>query len=157
MKSTILSAVILSSLAGPVPVFAEIPAATAKPLAVEVTAIDTEPTEQQEIFDRPANAAAPATEMLEVQAPADAPAEVLATNASAAGTATPKPPCPMHGMGMMHKGMGQGGKGPGGGRPGCDHDGRGQQNNQTQVLRRLDMIEARIAKIEVMLESLMQR
>ena len=53
--------------------------------------------------------------------------------------------------------MGQAGKGPGGGKPGCDHAGHGQQSNQEQVLRRLDMIEARIAKIEVMLESLMQR
>ena len=63
----------------------------------------------------------------------------------------------MGGMGMMRKGMGQDGPGPGGRKPGCDHDGRGQQNYQEQVVRRLDMIEARMVKMEAMLESLMRR
>jgi hypothetical protein len=64
----------------------------------------------------------------------------------------------MHGMGKMRKGMmGQGGKGPGCMKQGCGHGGKGQQDRHQQVVRRLDMIEARIAKIEVMLESLMQR
>jgi len=117
MKATILSAVILFSLAGPVPVVAEAPP------SVAVAQMDQ-----------------------------------LAADVSASDTTDARQPCPMHGMGMKGKGMmGQAGKGPGGGKPGCDHAGRGQQSNQEQVLRRLDMIEARIAKIEVMLESLMQR
>jgi hypothetical protein len=52
----------------------------------------------------------------------------------------------------------QAGQGPGDSRKtGCDHDGRGQQNYQEQVVRRLDMIEARMVKMEAMLESLMRR
>jgi hypothetical protein len=53
---------------------------------------------------------------------------------------------------MMGKGMG-----PGGMKPGCDHRGMGQQGRHEQVVRRLDMIEARMAKIEAMLERLMRR
>ena len=63
----------------------------------------------------------------------------------------------MQGMGKMRKRMGQDGKGPGCRKPGCDRDGSGQQGKHEQVVRRLDMIEARIAKMEAMLESLMQR
>ena len=60
-------------------------------------------------------------------------------------------------LALMRKGMGQGGKGPACRKPGCDRPGGGQQNKHEQVVRRLDMIDARIAKIEAMLESLMQR
>lgn len=118
MQALIFTAVILFSLAGPVAVLAEAPAA---------------------------------------------PLQEMAADASATGPAAAKQPCPMHGMGMKGKGkgmgmgMGQGGTGPGGSKPGCDHSGHAQQDKHAQVLRRLDMIEARIAKIEVMLESLMQR
>jgi hypothetical protein len=64
-----------------------------------------------------------------------------------------KPPCPMHGEGLHQMGMG-----PGGMKPGCDHRGKGKMAGRHQeVLDRLDMIEARMAKMEAMLESLMKR
>ena len=114
--------------------------------------------EPQVVPETPAEAAAPATEMAAEQAASETPSEEVAAGARASGTDTPKKSCRKQGMGMMRKGMGQGGKGPGGCRkPGCDRDGRGQQNKHEQVVRRLDMIEARMAKIEAMLESLMQR
>ncbi len=56
-----------------------------------------------------------------------------------------------HEQGMKHKG-------------GCRHKGQGgmkrgggHKDKHAQVVQRLDMIEARMAKIEVMLESLMKR
>ena len=56
-----------------------------------------------------------------------------------------------HHPGMKHKG-------------GCRHKGQGgmkhgggHQDKHAQVVKRLDMIEARMAKIESMLESLMKR
>ncbi len=58
--------------------------------------------------------------------------------------------------GMMYKGCkhrkGQGGMKRGGGRQGM-----GRHDKHDEVVRRLDMIEARMAKIEAMLESLMRR
>jgi len=48
-------------------------------------------------------------------------------------------------------------------RHGQDHDGgqhckgNGKRGKHDEVIKRLDMIEARMAKIEIMLESLMQR
>ena len=54
----------------------------------------------------------------------------------------------VNGMSMMHKGEGQQGGG---------HQGKGQHLGQDQVVRRLDMVEARMAKIEAMLEILMRR
>jgi hypothetical protein len=197
MKSTMLTAAILFSLAGPAPVLAEAPAQTVKPLAVAVVPVDVESTEQQAGAETLLEAAAPVTELAEQQAVADTlveaavttvapvepqvvsvtpveavvpagemiaepvavetPAEEVAAGAVVSTTDTSRQPCPMGGMGMMRKGMGQGGPGPGGRKPGCDRDGRGQQNCQEQVVRRLDMIEARMAKMEAMLESLMQR
>jgi len=55
-----------------------------------------------------------------------------------------------HEQGMMHPGKckHKGGKGMHGG---------GHHNKHAQVVQRLDMIEARLAKIELMLESLMKR
>ena len=177
MKSTILAAAILLSLAGPIAVLAEVAhigiestaqQAVAETLS-EAEAPVTELTEQQSdtetlstdavitavavepqvVSDTPAEAAAPETPLEEVVAGSRAP-----------DTATLKKPCPMQGTGMkrmgMGMGMGQDGKGPGCGKPGCRHD-RGQQGKHEQVVRRLDMIEARIAKMEAMLESLMQR
>ena len=41
-------------------------------------------------------------------------------------------------------------------QPGCDHDGREQQNDQERVIRRLDMTEARMVMVEAMLERLVQ-
>ena len=48
------------------------------------------------------------------------------------------------------------GKGKGGKHGGGQH-GKGKHDKHEQVVRRLDMIEARMAKIEAMLESLMRR
>jgi hypothetical protein len=59
---------------------------------------------------------------------------------------------PMRGMGMMHQAQGRHGKGHGGMMQGGGHSDR-----HAQVLQRLDMIEARLAKIEAMLEILIRR
>jgi len=48
------------------------------------------------------------------------------------------------------------GKGQGGKHGGGQH-GKGKHDKHEQVVRRLDLIEARMAKIEAMLESLMRR
>ena len=186
MKSKILTAAILLSLAGPIAVLAEV-----APIGIESTAQQavaetlseaeapvTELTEQQAdtetlstdavitavavepqvASETPAEAAAPATEMIAEPVAPETVLEEVVAGTRAPDTATLKKPCPMQGTGMMRKGMGMGqrGKGPGCGKPGCRHD-RGQQDKHEQVVRRLDMIEARIAKMEAMLESLMQR
>ena len=85
---------------------------------------------------------------------------------------SPTPPtgkrvCNMKGKGMMPgQGMGMGpGMGPGMGKPcgcpghqgcSCGHGG-GHGAMHQDVAQRLDLIEARLAKIEAMLESLMRR
>ncbi len=58
----------------------------------------------------------------------------------------------MHEMGGMHKGKGHDGMKHGGGQ-----HGKGKHQKHEQVVKRLDMIEARLAKIEAMLESLVRR
>ena len=60
---------------------------------------------------------------------------------------------------MKQMGKGRDGKGMGGMMrgAGCKGKGKGQHKKHEQVVRRLDMIEARMAKIEAMLESLMKR
>lgn len=79
------------------------------------------------------------------------PDEVVASEASE-GATTNDAPCPMSGKGMKHKGMGQHGMG----HQGMKH-GKGKHEKHEQVVRRLDMIEARMARIEAMLEALMRR
>jgi hypothetical protein len=158
MKSTILAAAILFSLTGPVPVLAEPVAELAEQPAVadplsEAAVTTSAPVESQVVPEIPAEAVAPATEMIAEPVVVEASAEEAA-GVMASATDTQRQPCPMGGMGMMRKGMGQG---PGGKKPFCNHDGRGQQNYQEQVVRRLDMIEARMVKMEAMLESLMRR
>jgi hypothetical protein len=54
----------------------------------------------------------------------------------------------VNGMSMMHKGKGQ--------QDGCHH-GKGQHVERGQAVHHLDIIEARMAKIEAMLEILMRR
>lgn len=79
---------------------------------------------------------------------------------SATGTTFPAYPestRPMPGKGMMHKGKGQHGKGHGGMKHGGGQHGKGQHEKQEQLVQRLDMIEARMAKIETMLEILIRR
>jgi hypothetical protein len=62
----------------------------------------------------------------------------------------------MPGKGMMHGG-GQHGKGKGGMMHGGGRHGKEGGDRHRQVLQRLDMIEARMAKIEAMLEILLRR
>ena len=197
MKLTIIAAVILFSLTGPVSALAEAPAVTVKPFVAKVAPVHVESTAQQAVAETPAEAQAPVGELSEQQAVAETfseaaaptgdpaesqemsaepaivtapatsmiveqtatvtPLEEVAAGADASGTMSPGKPCPMHGMGMKRKGMGQGDHGPGCRKQGCDRHGGGQSDKHEQVVRRLDMIEARIAKIEAMLESLMQR
>ncbi len=155
MKSTILATAILFSLAAPVSVLAELPVVTeALP---ETAVVTTDVIELQVAPETRAEADAPAATMVGEQAAAEAPSKVIVDDITASGKDTPRKPCRMQGKGMMGKGkgMGQGGKGPGCRKQGCDHQGKGQQNKQ--LVRRLDLINARLDKIEAMLESLMQR
>jgi len=85
----------------------------------------------------------------EQAAPAD-PVEAITVDREAATPETPGMPRMMHG-GDQH-GKGQGGMMHGGGR----HGKQGGDKHR-QVLQRLDMIEARMAKIEAMLEILVRR
>ena len=71
--------------------------------------------------------------------------------------ANPQSPCPMHNKGMMHKHKCHHDKGRGGMKHHCKHDKKGKHERHQRVVQRLDMIEARLAKIEAMLESLMRR
>ena len=68
----------------------------------------------------------------------------------------------MQGMGMMQRGKCRHDKGYGGMKHQCKHSGAGgkgkrHHDKHAEVVQRLDMIEARMAKIEAMLESLMRR
>jgi hypothetical protein len=94
----------------------------------------------------------PASVLAEQQtAPEMQPDSVVVSDAAEADS-NPVVPCPMRGKGMMQNGMG---------RHGMGHDGmkrgKGKHEKHAEVVRRLDMIEARMAKIEAMLESLMRR
>ena len=155
MKSTILATAILFSLVAPVSVLAELPAVTESLPETAVTT--TEVIELQVAPETRAEAAAPAATMVEEQAAAEAPSKVIVDDTTAFGKDTPRKPCRMQGKGMMGKGkgMGQGGKGPGCRKQGCDYQGKCQQAKQ--LVLRLDLIDARLNKIEAMLESLMQR
>jgi len=79
-------------------------------------------------------------------------AETAASGTEAATPANPATYRSMHKMGMMHKGQGHCGMMHGDGQPG-----KGMHAKHDQVVQRLDMIEARLAKIEAMLESLVRR
>jgi len=56
----------------------------------------------------------------------------------------------------MHGG-GQHGKGNGGMMHGAGRHGKGSEQDDRQLAQRLDMLEARLAKIEAMLEILVRR
>ena len=118
-----------------------------------------------------------ASALAEEQAPLEKPAETIASDTEASTIVNPGTSKTMPGKGMMH-GVGQHGKGQGGmmrgsgqwavgsgqcgkGQGGMKHGGgqhgkKGHEKNR-QVVQRLDMIEARMAKIEAMLEILMRR
>ncbi len=81
--------------------------------------------------------------------------ETATIKTDAATPANPATSHQMHQMGM-HKGKGQQGKG-GGMKHGGGQHGKGKHEKHEQVVKRLDMIEARLAKIEAMLESLVRR
>jgi len=55
-------------------------------------------------------------------------------------------------MGMMH-----GGKGGGMGMKGCSGEGHGMAERYNRLLGRLDLLEARMAMMQTMLERLMER
>jgi hypothetical protein len=134
MKCTSITVAMMFFLAGPASVLAE-----AQTLTAEAPAVTTE---------------APAV-TTEAPAVTNISAETAASGTEAATPANPATSHSMHKMGMMHKGQpGQGDCGMmhGGGQPG-----KGMQAKHDQVLQRLDMIEARLAKIEAMLESLVRR
>ena len=111
-----------------------------------------------------------ASALAEEQAASEILSETLASDTEASTTVTPGTPRMMPGKSMMHSG-GQHGKGQGGmmhsggqrgkGQGGMMHSGgqhgKGGHEKDRQVVQRLDMIEARMAKIEAMLEILMRR
>lgn len=178
MKHATLSIAILFLLTGPVTVVAETPAAPANPLDAGAAKAAVESAAQPVLDALPTAATAAGTAAVEAQPePVDpAPAADTASAAkmtTSAVTQTPAAPaagttsaadsgnpCPMHGMG---KRMGMGGDGSGmrGMKQGagCKNKGMSKQKGKrhAEVVQRLDMIEARMAKIEAMLESLMKR
>lgn len=67
-------------------------------------------------------------------------------------------------MGMTHGGkrggmgmMGHGGKGGGMGMMGCSGKGHGMSERYNRLLGRLDLLEARVAMMQTMLERLLER
>jgi len=93
----------------------------------------------------------------EEQAEPGIPAESVAAGSETPVPANPEATCQMPGMDKMHKGQGRHRKSHCCMKHGGGHHGKGQHDKHEQVVQRLDMIEARIAKIEAMLEILMRR
>jgi len=101
--------------------------------------------------------AGPASALDAVQAVPANPPETVATDTEAPTTKDPGAPLSMPGKGMMHGG-GQHGKGKGGMmHGGGGQHGKGSHGDDHELIQRLDMIEARMAKIEAMLEILVRR
>ncbi len=126
---------------------------TAAPAAADVVELDVIPLE--------AAAAAPAVaDVVELDViPLEAAAAAPAAGTTAAGDSAD--PCPMYGMGKYRASMGADGSGMRGMKQcaGCKGMGKRKEmgKRHAEVVQRLDMIEARMAKIEAMLESLMKR
>jgi len=93
----------------------------------------------------------------EEQAGSEKPAETVASDNETSTNVNADTSRPMSGMGMRHKGACQHHKGHGGMKHGSGQHGKGRHDKHDQVVQRLDMIEARLAKIETMLEILMRR
>lgn len=112
------------------------------------------------LFSISGSASALAEEQVSPATPAEPVATVTETPSSAdPGTPPGMPGSGKHGMsqgGMMHGG-GQRCKGQGGMMHGAGRQGKGRDQDDRQVAQRLDMIEARLAKIEAMLEILVRR
>ena len=94
----------------------------------------------------------------------DPPSTPVASETETAVSQSPNTQVPMHskhGMGMKHKGKCKHGKGHSGKKHGDKkhggHHDKAKHDKHDDVVRRLDMIEARMAKIEAMLESLLRR
>ena len=96
--------------------------------------------------------ASPTMHAAERQSVTEQPAKSVGSSTLASTAANPGTPRTMPGMGRMHKGKGHQGMGHGGMQHGKGHHGK-----HRQVVQRLDLIEARLAKIEAMLEILMRR
>jgi len=177
MKRATSSITILFLLAGPVAALAETPPAPASPLDTSAARTVVESAAQPVLDALPTAATAAGAAAIEAQsqpvdtAPAAATASTAKTATSAvtetpaapaAGTASAadsRDPCPMHRMGKKHMGMGSNGGSMRGMHQGAGCKGKGMQKGKrhAEVVQRLDMIEARMAKIEAMLESLMKR
>ena len=108
--------------------------------------------------------------LAEEQAISEIPSETVASDTEASTTVSPGTPQIMPGKSMMHSGGqhgkgqsgmmhsgGQRGKGQGGMMHGGGQHGKGGHEKDRQVVQRLDMIEARMAKMEAMLEILIWR
>jgi hypothetical protein len=143
MKSISTTVAMLLFLASPASVLAEEQAVPAEAAAVKDVASDAVVTETETGIETVTETA------IKPAAPAD--------------PATPHPMNEMEGMHMgkmggMHMGKGQQGKGGHGYKKhGGGQHGKGKHEKHEQVVQRLDMIEARLAKIESMLESLVRR
>jgi len=87
----------------------------------------------------------PVSVLAEEQAALEEPTESVTSVTEASSSVNPDMPRPMHGKG--HGGMKHGG----------GQHGKGHDEKHAQVVRRLDMIEVRLAKIEAMIEILMRR
>lgn len=99
----------------------------------------------------------PASVLAEDLAVTDRPSEVVAPDIESSTTETAGTPRQMPGKGMGCQGKGQHRKSQGGMMHGGGQHGKGGHDKHRQVVQRLDMIEARLAKIEAMLEILMRR
>ena len=101
--------------------------------------------------------AGPFSVIAQEQPPSDVTVDVLVGDSENSSTTESETRCPMHNKGMMHKHKCHHDKGRGGMKHHCKHDKKGKHERHQRVVQRLDMIEARLAKIEAMLESLMRR
>jgi len=115
----------------------------------------------------------PLSVLAEEQAALEEPTESVTSVTEASNSVNSDMPRPMHGKGHggmkhgggqhgkghggMKHGGGQHGKGHGGMKRGGGQHGKGHDEKHAQVVRRLDMIEVRLAKIEAMIEILMRR
>ena len=117
-------------------------------LAVDEAVVETLPeaiVSEQEVVVLEQDAVVPEQEAVVSEAVTFVSETKAATNPRAQGGAE------------SHKGKCKRGKGHGGNKHGGGQHGKGKHDKHEQVVRRLDMIEARMAKIEAMLESLMRR
>ena len=104
------------------------------------------------LYSLTGGAAALAEEQPESADPGQAPA----ADSTASTMEAPDTSGMMHGKGMM-QGGGKHGKGQCGMMQGGGRHGKGGGDKHREVLQRLDMIEARMAKMEAMLEILVRR